>query len=59
MLMTDERPEFNVTVSHTVPVEIAQWIAIQARTLGISKSEVIRRALAAAKAGTTAAEVAA
>lgn len=26
-----------------------EWIAMQARTLGISKSEVIRRALTAAK----------
>lgn len=53
-----ERREPNITVSHLVPLDLAQWIAEQATKLGITKSEVIRRALAAAKANDSASEAA-
>lgn len=38
-----------ITVSHRVPLELARWIEVQATKLGIKKSEVVRRALAAAR----------
>lgn len=42
--------QMQITVSHRIPLDLARWIAKRADELGISKSEVLRRALAAAKA---------
>jgi hypothetical protein len=39
-------PQQQVTVAHTVPLEVARWIAERSRELGISKSEFIRRVIA-------------
>lgn len=41
-------PQQQVTVAHTVPLEVARWITEQSRALGISKSEFIRRLIASA-----------
>lgn len=45
-----------ITVAHRVPIELAQWIAERAEQLGITKSEVLRRALEAARAAATTTE---
>lgn len=39
-----------ITVSHRIPLALARWIELRAIALGVSKSEVIRRAIAEAQA---------
>lgn len=39
-----------ITVSHRIPLALARWIELRAIALGVSKSEVIRLALADAVA---------
>lgn len=47
-----------VTVSHTITLDLAQWINERAEKLGISKSDVLRRALVAAMEADAKAEAA-
>lgn len=42
--------QWQVTVSHRVPLALAEWITTQANERGITRSAVLREALEAAKA---------
>ena len=42
--------EMKITVSHRLPLDVAQWVQDRADALGTSKSEVLRMALVAAMA---------